>query len=90
MDTWIIKDKIKSGYVSYNVGDIVILFRRKGKYPKLEDDVEYTIMVVENDFLIVSNHSGDGIGWNQGVKVHKTYMIHKRSIRDIKIDILFK
>jgi len=90
MDTWIIRGKIKRGLVGFSVGETVVLFRRKKTYPKLEDGVEYTIQSIENDFLLVRNHSTDGIGWNQPIKVHKTYVMSKSGLRDIKIDILFK
>lgn len=91
MDLWIVKDKIKNGQVLYHTNDIVTIFRRKGKYPKLiEDNIDYTIQSVENDFLLVRKHSSDGVGWMQPIKVHKTYMIHKEYLRDIKIDLLLK
>lgn len=90
MDNWVTRDKIKRGLITYNVGETVVLFRRKKAYPKLEDDVEYTIQSIENDFLLVRKHSGDGIGWTAPIKVHKTYVISKSGLRDIKIDILLK
>jgi 2,3-bisphosphoglycerate-independent phosphoglycerate mutase len=91
INTWIIKDRIKRGLVTYIKNDIVVLYRRKGKYPAaIKDDINYTVQSVEKDFILVSVHSTDGRGWMQPIKVHKTYMIHKSSIRDIKIDILLR
>lgn len=90
MDNWIIRDKIKRGLISYHVGETVVLFRRKKTYPKLEDDVEYTIQSIENDFLFVRKNNPNGLGYSQPIKVHKTYVISKSGLRDIKIDILLK
>jgi len=91
MDNWIIINKIKSGLITYSIGDEVVLFRRKSKYPSLvEDGVIYTIQSIENDFLNIRKHSRDGHGWMQPIKVHKTYMLHPGDLRDIKLDFLLR
>jgi len=87
----IIKYKIKDNLIQFKIGDEVLIYRRKGKrgYPKsIEDNVVYTIRNIENDFLIIAKHSNDGIGWMTPIKIHKTYMISKNIIRDIKLDII--
>jgi hypothetical protein len=89
MDNWIIIDRIKRGQIVFSIGEKVVLFRRKGKYPKLEDDIEYTIQGIENDFLLLSNPYY-GMGSITPIKVHKTYVFNKKGLRDIKIDILLK
>lgn len=91
MDNWVVINKIKNGTVRYSVGDEVVIFRRKSKYPSLvEDGVVYTILNIENDFLNIRKRSLDGHGWLQPIKVHKTYMIHPGELRDIKLDILLR
>lgn len=91
MDNWIVLNKIKNGYITYSVGDEVVIFRRKGKYPShVKDNIIYTIQRVENDFIIISKRSGDGRGWSQPIKVHKTYMLHPGDLRDIKLEILLR
>lgn len=86
MDNWITIDKIKRGLIRYSVGEKVIVFRRKHKYPNLADGVEYKIQSIEKDFLNVSNAHGI----SKTIKVHKTYVISKSGLRDIKIDNLLK
>jgi hypothetical protein len=90
MDSWTIKSNIRDGKVKFKVGDKVICFRRKtnGHPRKIKDDVEYTIKSIVNDDLFIATHSLNGIGWNQVIKVHKTYMIPKYILRDIKLNIL--
>ena len=92
MDSWTIKSNIRDGKVRFKVGDKVIWFRRKtnGHPRKIKDDVEYTIKSIINDDLLVTTHSLDGIGWNQTIKVHKTYMISKVDLREIKINEILK
>ena len=61
-----IKDQIKSGKISFNVGDEVICFRRKPNgHPRgIKDNVVYTIKEVNDDgHLHVAMRSNDGIGW---------------------------
>ena len=45
-----------------------------------------TFREVINDDIVVAQHSLDGIGWLQSIKVHKTYMISKRILRNIKLN----
>jgi hypothetical protein len=85
---WKLKDMIRRGLITHQIGDKVSIFRRKDNgYPRtIKNDVEYTIRGIENDFLIISIHSTDGVGWVQPIKVHKTYMVSKSLIRDLKLD----
>lgn len=90
MDNWIIKDKIKSGKIKFQVDDEVIVYRRKKNgHPRgLKDGEVYIVTLVENDVLILSQPSSDGIGWLQRGKVHSSYLIKKSDFRDIKINEL--
>lgn len=92
MNSWIIKDKIKRGMVSFVEGDEVVCFTRKGNgHPRaIKDGVTYIVRSVEHDgHLSVAQHSTDGIGFLQPLRVHKIYMIPKRILRDIKLNSLF-
>ena len=88
MNDWVVKNMIKSGVITYEVGNEVVLLKRKQNgYPKyLKDDEVYIIRGIVNDDILVAQHSFDGLGWNQSRKVHKTYLINKSDLRDIKID----
>lgn len=88
MRKWYIKDKIRRGFITYKKGDEVVLLRRKKNgHPRgLKDGVIYIVREIEGDHLIVAQHSSDGIGFLQQVKVHKSYVGNKTTIRDIKID----
>jgi hypothetical protein len=91
MNTWILKDKIKRGYITFDIGDEVICFHRKSNgYPKaIEDDITYIVKNIDSDgHIYVSKHSSDGIGWLQPIRVHKIYMIPKYVLRDIKLNSL--
>lgn len=92
MKKWKIKDKINQGDITYNINDEVVVVRRKQNgYPhKLKDDVVYIVRNIENDNLIVSQHSSDGVGFLQSVKVHCSYVCNKSLLRDIKIDEILK
>jgi hypothetical protein len=92
MDTGNLIGHIKNGSVDYKVGDKVICFRRNSRgHPRsIKDDVEYTIKSITYDDLFVATHSLDGIGWNQIIKVHKSYMISRKALRDIKINEILK
>lgn len=92
MDTGNLIGYIKNGSVDYEVGDKVICFRRNSRgHPRsIKDDVEYTIKSITYDDLHVATHSLDGIGWNNEIKVHKSYMISRKSLRDIKINEILK
>ena len=85
---WLIKNMIKNGSITYEIGDeVVLLKRKKSGYPKsIKDGDIYIIQQIENDHLIVNQHSSDGKGWLQQIKVHKTYLINKSKLRDIKIN----
>lgn len=92
MNTWCIIDDIKRGKTEFSEGDEVLVFRRKTNgHPRgLKDDKIYFVKKIENDCLIVAEHSSDGIGFLQPIKVHKTYMISKRFLREIKINSILK
>lgn len=88
MDKWIIKDNIKRGKTIFLEGDEVLVFRRKSNgHPRaLKDNETYIIRKIENDSLIVAQRSSDDVGFSEPVKVHKTYMISKRYLREVKIN----
>lgn len=92
MNNWCIIDDIKRGKTEFIEGDEVMVFRRKPNgHPRgLNDDEFYIVQKIENDSLIVAQHSSDGVGFLQPVKVHKTYMISKRFLREIKINSILK
>lgn len=92
MKKWKIKDKINHGDITYNVGDEVILVRRKQNgYPhRIKDGEVYIVNQIENDFLLIAQHSSDGIGFINHAKIHKTYFCNKSLLRDIKIDEILK
>lgn len=82
---------IKRGEISYQVGDEVVVFKRKpnGHPRSLKDGVSYFIKKVELDgHLIISEKSGDGNGWQQPIKVHKMYMMNKSLFRQIKLNLI--
>ncbi len=88
MNNFVIREMIRSGSITYKVGDKVILFRRKGNgYPKgISDGEIYIVRRVENESIEVAKHSTDRIGFLQSIKVHKSYMIPIYLYRDIKIN----
>lgn len=92
MDTWKVKDKIRSGEISFEIGDKVVIFRRKKSgYPKgILDGVEYTIRFIDGDFLGIARHSSDGIGWLQTIKIHRSYMVPKSIWRDWKMSLILE
>jgi len=92
MDKWVIKDGIKRGKTKFLEGDEVIVFRRKNNgHPRaLKDNEAYIIIKIENDSLIVAQHSSDAVGFLEPIKVHKTYMISKRYLREIKINSILE
>jgi hypothetical protein len=49
---------IRSGYITYNVGDVVRIWKRKRNgYPhSIEDGIDYTIEIVDVD-KIIKKHS---------------------------------
>lgn len=84
---WKITDMIKKGMINYQVDSEVVLFRKKSNgYPAgIKEYVEYTIKRVEGEAIYVAIHSSDGIGWLQPIKVHRSYMIPKYTLRDINL-----
>lgn len=93
MNEWVINDMIKMGKVTYNIGDEVVILKRKSNgHPRgIKDDVVYTIKSIDMDGHInVREHSSDGVGWLQPIRVHRTYMINISILRDIKLDYLFQ
>lgn len=90
MNNWVIKDNIKRGKTKFFIGDEVIVFRRKNNgHPRsLKDNENYIIRKIENDCLFVSKNSSIII--SELIKVHKTYMISKRYLREVKINSILK
>ena len=87
---WKLVDMIKKGVITFQKGDVVKVFRRKvNGYPRgLKDDEEYFVRNTDSDSLFVAQHSSDGIGWLSPIRVHKTYMMNKQTLRQIKINSL--
>lgn len=81
-----IKYLIKDGTVKYNIGDEVIVYRRKRNgYPKfLKDNVVYIIADILPDGRL---RLSDGNFYLKH-KVHKKYVINKSLLRDIKLDYI--
>jgi hypothetical protein len=81
-----IKDLIKRGFLTYNLGDDVILFRRKNNgYPnKIKDEIIYTIEEINHDghVFIREKDSEPSVR----IKVHKSYLINKSILREIKLN----
>lgn len=91
MNNWIIKDKIKRGLITYDIGDEVICFVRKPNgYPRgIKENITYTIKSIDLDgHLQVAKRSTDGVGWMQPIRVHKIYMIKVSELRNIKLNSL--
>lgn len=90
MDIWKIKDKIKNGTIDFNVGDEIVVFRRKksGHPRSIKDGVRFYVSKVEKEFLMVAEHTPDGIGWMPSVKVHKYYVIPKYIWREIRLSTI--
>lgn len=88
MNEWVINDMIKMGKVTYNIGDEVVILKRKPNgHPRgIKDNVTYTIKHIDSDgHLMVASRSSNGIGFLQPIRVHKTYVINKSILRDIKL-----
>jgi hypothetical protein len=81
-----IKDLIKRGFLSYNLGDDVILFRRKNNgYPnKIKDDITYTIEEINHDGHVFIREKNSDLFAR--IKVHKSYLINKSILREIKLN----
>lgn len=91
INTWVLKDRIKRGFISFEQGDEVVCFNRKtnGHPRSIKESVTYVVKGVDSDgHLIVAQHSSDGIGFLQPIRVHKIYMIPKIILRDIKLNNL--
>lgn len=81
MDTWKIRNAIISGAIKFSINDVVILFRRKGRNPKsIEYGQDYVVISIDMDFLLVESVS------KEVFKIHKTYVVPKYYIRNMKID----
>lgn len=91
MNTWILKDKIKGGVITFEEGDNVVCFRRKvSGYPgSIKDGEIYIVEKVEGEHLYIQQHSSNGIGWLQPIRIHKTYMMPVQVLREIKLNSLF-
>ncbi len=93
LDDWVIKDKIKKGLITYQKGDEVVIYKRKSNgHPRsIKDGITYIIKHIDFDgHIIVAQHSSDGIGFLQSIRVHKMYMMNKSVLRDMKINSILK
>jgi hypothetical protein len=92
MDSWKIKDMIKSGEIRCIKGDKVVIFRRKKSgYPKaILDGVEYTVRYTDNESISVAVNSSDGVGWMSPIKVHRSYMVPKNLWRDWRLSLILE
>jgi hypothetical protein len=93
LNEWVIKDKIKKGLIPYDIGDEVVIYKRKSNgHPRsVKDGITYIIRQKDIDgHIIIAQHSSDGIGFLQSIRVHKMYMINKSVLRDLKINELLK
>lgn len=91
MNEWIITDLIKRGKINYETGDEVVVYKRKqnGHPRAIKDGVIYIVKGVDSDgHLLVAQHSTDGVGFLQSIRVHKMYLINKSILRDIKLNNL--
>jgi hypothetical protein len=91
MNEWTLKDMIKKGTVPYSIGDEVVILKRKSNgHPRsIKHGITYIIKHIDFDgHLIVAQHSTDGIGYLQSIRVHKMYVINKSLLRDIKLNSL--
>lgn len=95
MDTRVIVDRIRDGKVTYNIGELVTCFRRnsRGHPKKIKDNVEYKIISknIEDLIIIDAYHFSDihKIG-NDRIKVHRSYMISKAALRELKINEILR
>lgn len=91
MNEWILNDKIKKGLIEYNINDEVVILKRKSNgHPRsIKDGVTYIVRGVDSDgHILVAQHSSDGIGFLQSIRVHKMYMINRNVLRDIKLNTI--
>lgn len=83
-DIWKLKDMIKNDIIDYNIGDKVIIFRRKSNnFKQIKDNVDYVIIGIERDSLIIN--LADTKKLHKTIKIHKTYMITREYLRDFKL-----
>lgn len=84
-EIWKLTNLIKNGQVQYQIGDEVNLFKRKTNgHPRgIKDDKKYFILKIENENLEVTDNIKTK---TKIIKVHKTYMIPKSYLRQIKIN----
>lgn len=80
---WKLKDQIKNGTIEYEVGEKVIVFRRKSNgYPKvLKDDIEYPVFKVDGDSLWITL-----LPSSVGIRINKCFLISRSKLRDFKIN----
>lgn len=91
MNEWILNDKIKKGLIEYNINDEVVILKRKSNgHPRsIKDGVTYIVRGIDSDgHILVAQHSLDGIGFLQSIRVHKMYMINRNVLRDIKLNTI--
>jgi hypothetical protein len=91
INSWIIRDMIKTGKITFSVGDEVVCFHRKSNgHPRsIKDNISYFVRGVNYDgHMFVAEHSTDGVGFLQPIKIHQTYMIPKSFLRDCKLNSL--
>jgi len=89
MNDWVLKDRIKKGLVPYNIGDEVVILKRKSNgHPRaVKDGVVYIVKQIDLDgHITVAQRSSDGVGYLQPIRVHKMYLINKSVLRDIKLN----
>ena len=89
MNEWVLKDMIKRGTIPYNVGDeVTILRRKKNGHPRsIKDGVTYIVKSIDMDgHITVAQHSSDGVGFLQPIRVHKMYLMNKSLLREIKLN----
>ena len=94
MINWHIIDSIKNGTIKYRAGDEVQVFRRKKNgYPKgLEDDVTYYVLEDNGDTVTISKNRAEHLKKfaTSFKRIHKTFLINKAALRDIKIKLILK
>ena len=85
---WKLVDMIKRGIISFQKNECVYVFRRKrnGHPRALKDNIGYFILSEDSDSLFV--FQTDGTENTAAIKVHKTYMVNKKTLRDIKLNLI--
>lgn len=89
VNNWVIKDKIKRGIINFKEGDeVVCFFRKSNGHPRaIKDGVVYVVKSIDLDgHMMVAQHSSDGVGFLQPLRVHKMYMITQSELRNIKLN----